>query len=337
MKEDYDVDIVILWVDGNDENWQKEKNKYVENRDNSKDIVRYRDWEILQYWFRGIEKYMPWVRKIHFVTWGHLPQWLNINHPKLHIVKHTDFIPKKYLPTFNSPVIEMNIHRIEGLAEHFIYFNDDMFALRKMKKEDFFVNGQPCDTAIMNTISYVPGAENESFIQFNNTGVINRHFNKKLVLKNNFKNWFSFKYGKQLFRNILLYNWPYFTGFYTCHIPTSMLLSSFKEIWEKEENLLDNMCYNKFRSTDMVNQWVVSNWQMCSGKFYPRNSKFGLAYELTENLENNKVIFNVIKNQKNNIICINDYIYDEKLYDSIKNDLQDSFQTILPEKSDYEI
>lgn len=133
------IDFVIIWVDGNDPAWRAVKNQYVPRPVGEDDQeVRYRDWDNLQYWFRSVEKYTPWVRKIHFVTWGHLPKWLNVNHPKLHIVNHKDYIPEKYLPTFNSHTIEMNLHRIEGLAEQFVYFNDDMFLLKPVYMEDFF-------------------------------------------------------------------------------------------------------------------------------------------------------------------------------------------------------
>ena len=78
------------------------------------------------------------MRKVHFVTWGHIPQWLNTKHPKLNIVCHEDFIPQKFLPTFNSHTIEWNFHRIPGLTEQFVYFNDDMFLLKPVYMEDFF-------------------------------------------------------------------------------------------------------------------------------------------------------------------------------------------------------
>lgn len=92
------VDIVITWVDGSDPNWLAEKKMYTKKSNN----VRYRDWDNLVYIFRGIEQFMPWVHKIYFVTWGHLPKWLNIDNEKLVIVNHQDYIPEKYLPTFNS-------------------------------------------------------------------------------------------------------------------------------------------------------------------------------------------------------------------------------------------
>jgi len=116
------IDFVICWVDGNDPEWQKQKNYYDTSQQTDSREIRYRDWDNLQYWFRGVEKYASWVNKIHFVTWGHLPQWLNTDHPKLNIVRHEDYIPKKYLPTFSARPIEVNLHRIKGLAEHFVFF-----------------------------------------------------------------------------------------------------------------------------------------------------------------------------------------------------------------------
>ena len=138
---DSDIDFVILWVDGSDPAWQAEKAQYTppeacSSVDNS--TARYRDWENLKYWFRSVEKFAPWVRKIHFVTWGHLPSFLNTDAPKLHIVNHRDFIPEDCLPCFNSPALEINLHNIPGLSEQFVYFNDDMFIINHVKKNDFF-------------------------------------------------------------------------------------------------------------------------------------------------------------------------------------------------------
>ena len=98
-----DIDIVILWVDGSDPTWLEEKRKYAPpSAKDSNSVNRYRDWGLLPYWFRCIEKHAPWARKVHFVTWGHVPAFLNLNAPKLHVVKHRDFIPEEYLPTFSS-------------------------------------------------------------------------------------------------------------------------------------------------------------------------------------------------------------------------------------------
>ena len=134
-----DVDVVVLWVDGGDPAWQAEKNKYSPvKKDDSNANFRYRDWGLMKYWFRAIEKFMPWVRTVHFVTWGHLPPFLDTGCPKLHIVRHEDYLPPEALPTFSSRPLEMNLHRIKGLAEHFVYFNDDMFITRPLDKSVFF-------------------------------------------------------------------------------------------------------------------------------------------------------------------------------------------------------
>ena len=89
-----DVDIVVLWVDGNDPQWLEEKRHFEMETDWAAQNAgnRFRDWGLMRYWFRSIEKNAPWARRIHFVTWGHLPDFLNTEHPKLHIVNHKDFI-----------------------------------------------------------------------------------------------------------------------------------------------------------------------------------------------------------------------------------------------------
>lgn len=82
---------------------------------------------------------MPWVQTIYIVTDAQSPPWLSEqNHPKIKIIDHTEIIDKQYLPTFNSHVIEANLHKIPNLSEHFIYFNDDVFVARPLKAEHFF-------------------------------------------------------------------------------------------------------------------------------------------------------------------------------------------------------
>ena len=84
------IDFVIPWVDGSDPKWIAEKDKFdtqiqeASTLDSSNAACRYRgDAHLLRYWFRGVEKCAPWVNKIHFVTCGQKPEWLNENHPKI--------------------------------------------------------------------------------------------------------------------------------------------------------------------------------------------------------------------------------------------------------------
>lgn len=146
-----DIDFIITWVDMNDPKWQSKFSKYSGDKNNTKNGIseaRFRDNGFLKYWFRGVEKFAPWVRKIHFVTDGQKPEWLDGNNPKINLVHHEDFIPSQFLPTFNSVVIERYIHKIPGLAEHFVYFNDDFYIINNIGEERFFQNGLPCDIAV---------------------------------------------------------------------------------------------------------------------------------------------------------------------------------------------
>ena len=81
---------------------------------------------------------MPWIRTVHLVVSNieQVPAWLDQS--KVHVVLHEDIIPEQLLPTFNSTTIEMYLHKIPGLAEHFIYSNDDMLAVGELHVEDFF-------------------------------------------------------------------------------------------------------------------------------------------------------------------------------------------------------
>lgn len=99
---------------------------------------RFADNNELKYSLRSLEKFAPWVRNIFLVTNGQVPDWLNINHPKIKLVTHDQIFPNKsHLPTFSSPAIEVNLHRIEGLSQRFLYFNDDIFLAKSTLKEDF--------------------------------------------------------------------------------------------------------------------------------------------------------------------------------------------------------
>ncbi len=176
----YPVDFVLIWVDDTDPDWRRELNR-IKGIDGDMREERFRDMDTLRYWFRGIEKYADWYNKLYFVTCGQKPAWLNTDHPKLVCVNHKDFIPEKYLPTFSSHTIELNLHRIRGLSERFVYFNDDTFITAPTTVDDFFVKGLPCDSAVINYAA--PRKEPLNLVPFVNAAVINRHFSKKSVMR----------------------------------------------------------------------------------------------------------------------------------------------------------
>lgn len=328
------IDFIVAWVDGTDPNWLKEKQVYDSNSISKYDKnwingdSRYRDWDLMRYWFRGVETFAPWVNRIWFVTWGHYPEWLNINHPKLRIVNHKDYIPAKYLPTFSSHTIELNLHRISGLEEQFVYFNDDMFLIDKVRPEDFFYKGQPCDTAVLLPITL---EQNGIRAEINDMYVINEHFVKKEVMKKNWRAWYSLKYGRLLMRTLLLTPFRLFPGFFINHLPCSYKKQTFIDVWNKVPDILDETCTHKFRATTDVNQWLFEYWQFCTG-FFPRNYDFGRYYE-------GKDLFpemcDDILHRRHKIICCND---SPELveFDYYKARLHAAFEGILPNRSEFE-
>lgn len=96
------IDIVVLWVDGSDPEFIREKQEVTGRISVSNELVdgdlRYREFGIFNYWFRMIEKHAPWVNNVYLITNGQKPEWLNLEHPKLRWITHKEFIPEEYLP-----------------------------------------------------------------------------------------------------------------------------------------------------------------------------------------------------------------------------------------------
>ena len=335
MSENYPIDFVVTWVDGNDPIWQAEKAKYSPNKNADNRNVRFRDWDNMQYWFRAVEKFAPWVNKIHFVTYGHLPKWLNTDNPKLNIVKHSDFIPKEYLPTFSSRTIEFNLHRIKGLSERFVYFDDDMFLLKPASKSLFFVNGLPTDFAITSTLSVADKKDTVQYAKFNNIVILNSHFDKKEQMKKILDKWINLEYGWNSLRNLIFMGEHRFKCLANNHLPFGFLKSIYEEIWQVEFDTLDETCKHKFRTRTDVNQWLIRYWQLAKGCFEPiGRRKKGFVYEIYNGVEQNQRLFNIIEQQQIPIICINDN--DSVDFKPMKNRIKQAFDKILSEKSSFE-
>ena len=129
------IDLVYLWVDGNDKEWLKAKNYWLKEIKNEATIptestvsARWRDNDELKYSLRSAEMFAPWINHIYIITgFGQVPKWLNTKNKKITIVPHEQIMPADALPTFNSSSIEMCLTNIPNLSEHFLLANDDMF------------------------------------------------------------------------------------------------------------------------------------------------------------------------------------------------------------------
>lgn len=143
MKEDEPIDVVFTWVNGSDLAWMQKRNRYLDSADTgSPEAVTHRRWrdnDELRFALRGIHRNIPWVNKIYVVSDDQKPEWINEEHPSVEFVSHRAIFPdEKVLPTFNSHAIESCIHRIPGLAERFVYFNDDFVPVSYVDKTAFF-------------------------------------------------------------------------------------------------------------------------------------------------------------------------------------------------------
>lgn len=329
LRDDMKIDFVVPWVDGSDPEWQKEYSLY-----SGKPILheRYRDWGVFKYWFRAVEKYAPWVNKVHLITCGQVPDWLNTKHSKLNLVFHKDYIPQQWLPTFSSHPIELNMHRINGLSEHFVYFNDDMYLSAPCNQEDFFRNGLPCDQAI--TAFYHSDGIDVLYRRIcnNDIAVINKNFDKKQVIRNNPLGWFNLKYGKRLLHNLYTLPLFWFPGLHIHHVAQPFLKSTFNEVWDKERMLLEETSSHRFRDNDDVNQYLFRFWALCSGKFSPRRINIGGCYSSGGDKQ---LVQQWFEKQNKKIVCINDGEGDFDINVEMKF-LQDLFATVFPEKSSFE-
>ncbi len=140
----FPVDVVYTWVDGRDPAWNRARldrlaglSGTATTRESSGQ-ARFVSRDELRYSFRSIHLFAPWVRKIHLVTAGQVPQWLDADHPQVAVVDHRAILPADALPTFNSHAIESALHKVPDLAEHFVYLNDDFFLGRPLGQEAFF-------------------------------------------------------------------------------------------------------------------------------------------------------------------------------------------------------
>ena len=144
------VDAVFTWVDGADPVWLENKRqlqrKYFEDKgapDDADNASRFQDNDELRYALRSLALHAPWIRKVHLITADQKPAWLNTE--TVNLVSHREIFPKDVpLPVFSTRPIEFCVHRVPGLAEHFLYCNDDFMLGRNVSPDEFFnPDGRP--------------------------------------------------------------------------------------------------------------------------------------------------------------------------------------------------
>ncbi len=329
----YPIDFVVTWLDDSDPVWQMSKRKYDSTNVDKDDCgdERYRDWDTFRYWFRSVEKYAPWVNKIYLVTCGHVPPWLNLNHPKLVHVKHSDYMDPDYLPTFNSASIEINLHKIKAISEHFVSFNDDVFLINPVCPEDFFYNGVPLVCNVARPIINKPINEPFYHILFSMVGLMNG-FDWLKIIEEHSEKWFSHKIGKDLRYNWEAYVHGYITGFYYTHLALALRKSTMREVWTKFGNELENTSRHKFRVNTDVNPWLFSLYEIVRGTYMPIPRHFYGYYRQIHEID---LIENDIKNRSCKQICLND-TKDVKKYNETRKRIKRILELKFPNPSSFE-
>jgi hypothetical protein len=141
----FPIDAVYTWVDGDDPRWQARKRTAYEAaglgslHEFAIHPSRFTSHDELRYSMRSLDMYADWIRQVYLVTDDQVPDWLDTSHPKIRVVSHQElFGDRGASPTFNSHAIESQLHHVDGLADHYIYLNDDVFFGRAVTPEHFF-------------------------------------------------------------------------------------------------------------------------------------------------------------------------------------------------------
>lgn len=334
------IDFVVTWLDSTDPEWQESYFKYRPDNNGLKSNARFRNMDIFKYWFRAVEEYAPWVNKVYLITNGKFPNWINRDNPKLVLVKHSDYVPEEYLPTFSSCTIEMFLHRIKGLSNQFVYFNDDMYLNAPVNPEYYFKGGLPCDMnkeTCFNVPIYTKEDRYGIYMQMlADLGVINGNFNRKDTVRQSPMRWFGPHLGiRGIFMSFLLFQRRLFAGFSNFHVEQAYLKSVFDEVWEAAPEFMSASC-TRFREDVTANPYIFRYWQFAKNLFYPskRNGEyfFLIKHDVLNRIE--KAFYN--KNLAS--VCLNDSaLCTDEEFLLIDRGLQQLFEIKFPQKSSFEL
>lgn len=294
----YQMDAVITYVNGNDPVWKRDYEKYTNVPVMEK---RFRDWGTLKYLLRGIQTMMPFVHNVYLVVShpSQVPEWADTDNLK--IILHKDIIPEEYLPTFNCNPIEMHLHRIPGLSEEYLYFNDDMFPVGKCEPTEFFREGK---------------------------GVIGMY--RHLLSTNMYKK--ICRLCDQVARR-LAGKGSAMTFMRPQHICSPMLKSVCTEIYDSDVSEIRHTSLCRTRLEDNLCQYVYIDYMYHKGLIIPEkisNKHFSVGLASAGRLKN------FLMNPDRKMVCINDVKLNDKKYAELREVILEAFETKFPDKSRFE-
>jgi hypothetical protein len=224
------------------------------------------------------------------------------------------------------------LHRIPGLSEEFVYFNDDMFLLRPMAATDFFRGGLPCTCGCEVPWVFAGEVGIWAHAAANGLGVINRHISKREAVRQYGAKFRTHRWQDALRTLGMEILFPDgFTGFRNVHGPSPLTKQAFRELWALEPGLLEATCSHRFRTATDVNQWVFLWWQVAKGRFCHREMDNLVLCPSEETIGQ---LCDAIENQKQECLCIQD---PGGNVEALARRLGASFEKLLPEKSGFEL
>lgn len=343
MEDSRKIDFVLTWVDGSDGEWlarrrafEVSERGYSTGDANANGDCRYRDNGLLRYCLRAIAKFAPWVNRVFLITCGQKPAWLDESSPRLRFVRHDEYIPGEWLPTFHSNTIELNFHRLAGLSERFVLFNDDILLLRPVAPEFFFRGGLPvlpCDLGIPPWL----GASNISRIVLNNSGLVKLATDVQRQVWRNWRKFFDVRSlgAVRAAKNLasIAVNRTMIQGCFG-HLAVPHLKSTFGEMWRRFPGALERTSRSRFRSDDSVNHWLMASWNLVQGRFQPANEKRMGLHEVV-NSASLPGLCDFVRNAPLAEICFNDKCEGEE-FAHCYAEIAKAADALLPEACEFE-
>lgn len=314
LPEDFDfpVDVVYTWVDGNDPAWRQRRAEATGEayHEESASVSRFISRDELRYSIRSLHLNAPWVRTIYIVSDDQVPDWLDTTVPGLKVVSHKEiFSDPAALPTFNSHAIESQLHHIEGLAEHFLYFNDDMFIGRPVGPQAFFLpNG---------TARYFPS---QSRVPMGEIGPLDTPVDA--ATKNN-RRLLQERFGRSIAQVME-------------HAPYAMRRSVLEELEREYPDVFRQTAASRFRSMEDHN--IPSNlahyYGYFTGRAIPGSIRFGYIGLAVKDLSDR--LARLLARRDRDAFCINDTFSEEEDIEAQNELLEPFLEAYFPVPSPYE-
>lgn len=217
--------------------------------------------------------FAPWIHTLYVIAMDELPDSFAVSSEKVKVIHPDDFMPEEYRGSYNINAVELNLHRIEGICDRFVYFSPGSFLCSNVKPTFFFENGLPADYA-SEDMSAIPDMH-DRHIHINSVLLLNTKYDRKVWQSQNRSKVLSPKCFMGLVRNIYFYRLRRvkFMGFEELNYPTACLKKSFEAVWEEFGDELIATCRRKEASEKDINHILIRYYQYVRGWYVPTDWK----------------------------------------------------------------